>query len=547
MKIEVIHRRDKMKKTLVLMFTVLIIASLLTGCFGGYKSLDSAVEGEITIMLWSGDGTLMEDIGRKELTPEDLKGQNQAAAYAVAQAFNQIYPNVKINVFAKVGGPNDNGVTWQQELENFKAEYGRYPDVYASTDLVGDISRGLVADLSQFSDDPLYKTFNKSVMGMMNYYGFQAGVPQFLQPWGVYVNKALAEDNNLDVPGPNWTIDEYTDFIGRADGVNFWGAMDTEFDFIRTGSTKFEQMMFNYNGTGNYVDLNTDEIKDLIDYIPRWARTAVWPQRDLGLVPDEVMDANWAWSFKFFMENKILTNAGDPWMMGDCANPDPNHWGVCKSSDWDIYPRPATDYQPNTVGVVLDPLAVYNYCMADGDAECTEEETAQTKLAYTFAAFWAGDTRSMQARADQMFLDGEVLKTALNDSFPLVTGDEFDKQMEIWYSAPNHKRFEDPARMPGFHEVLRIWQAGQFWAVSDKAYPWTYNYEGASRPILYEWLNSWNPEVAGASRNDANWVDNVKSKLGDWSAAFNERFNESSKALKDGLKQFYGYSDSDFE
>jgi hypothetical protein len=535
-----------MKKTIVLLFALFLITSMLTGC-SGYKQLDSKVEGEISIMLWSGDGTFMEDIGRKELTPEDLKGQNQAAAYAVAKAFNQLYPNVKINVFAKSGGPHDNGVSWQQELENFKAEYGRYPDVYASTDLVGDISKGLIADLSKFDDDPLYKTFNKSVMGMMNYYGFQAGVPQFLQPWGVYVNKALAEDNNLDVPSPTWTIEEYTDFIGKADGVNFWGTMDTEFDFLRTGTTKFEQMMFNYAGKGNYVDLNTDEVKALIDYIPKWSKVAVWPQRDLGLVSDEVMNANWWWGFKFFMENKILTLGGDPWMMGDCANPDPNHWGVCKSSDWDIYPRPSTDYQPNTVGVVLDPLAVYNHCMLDGNAECTDAENAQTKLAYTFAAFWAGDTRSMQARADQNFKDGEVLKTALNDSFPLVTGAEFDKQMEIWYSAPNHARFKNPATMPGFHEVLRIWQAGQFWAVSDKAYPWTYNYEGASRPILYEWLNMWDPAVAGASRNDANWADNVKSKLGDWNTAFNQRFEESSKALKDGLKQFYGYKDSDFE
>ncbi|MBS3972298.1 MAG: hypothetical protein KGZ84_04730 [Erysipelotrichia bacterium] len=536
-----------MKKIIVLLFSIVLISSMLTGCAPSYKQLDSKVEGEITIMLWSGDGTYMEDIGRKELAPEDLKGQNNAAAYAVAKAFNQLYPNVKINVFAKSGGPNDNGVSWQQELENFKAEYGKYPDVYASTDLVGDISRGLVADLSQFKDDPLYKTFNTSVMGMMNYYGFQAGVPQFLQPWGVYINKALAEDNNIDVPGPTWTIEQYTSFIAKADGVNFWGTMDTEFDFIRTGTTTFEQQMFNYNGSGAFVDVNNDQVKALIDYIPRWSRVAIWPQRDLGLVSDEVMNANWWWSFKFFMENKILTNGGDPWMMGDCANPDPNHWGVCKSADWDIYPRPSTPYQPNTVGVVLDPLAVYNYCMLDGNPECTEEETAKTKLAYTFAAFWAGDTRSMQARADQMFLDGEILKTALNDSFPLVTGEEFQKQMDIWFSTPNHARFKDPNRMPGFHEVLRIWEAGQFWAVSDKAYPWTYNFEGASRPILYEWLNMWNPEVAGASRTDANWADNVKSKLGDWNTAFNQRFDESSNALRQGLIQFYGRKASDFE
>lgn len=162
-------------------------------------------------------------------------------------------------------------------------------------------------------------------------------------------------------------------------------------------------------------------------------------------------------------------------------------------------------------------------------------------------AFMTSSDTKPKSLCGQTFKDGEVLKTALNDSIPLVTGEEFDNQMEIWFSAPNHARFKDPAVMPGFHEVLRIFQEGQFWAVSDKAYPWTYNYEGASRPILYEWLNMWDPAVAGASRNDANWADNVKSKLGDWNTAFNQRFEESSKALKDGLKQFYGYKDSDFE
>lgn len=537
-----------MKKTIGLFFSIILIASILTGCVGNrFESLDADVAGEITIMLWSGDGTFMEDIGRRQFAPEDLRGQNNAAAVAVARAFNELYPNVKVNVFAKSGGPNDNGVGWSQELENFRAEHGRYPDIFASTDLIGDITRGLVADLSQFSNDPLYKSFNPSVMNMMNYYGFQGGLPQFLLPWGVYVNRALAEDNNIDVPSPTWTIDEYTRFVNSADGVNFWGSMDTEFDFIRTGTTVFEQMMSRYDGTGEFVDVDSDEVKTLIDFIPRWARSAIWPQHDLGLVPTAIMDENWWWSHRFFTQNRLLTNGNDPWMMGDCANPDPAHWAVCLSSDWDIYPRPSTEFQPNTVGVVIDPLVVFNFCMADGNPECTEEETAQTKLAYTFASFWAGDTRAWQARLDQQFLDGEILRTSLSTSFPLVTGPEFEEQMNIWFQAPNHARFSDPNRMPGFHEILRIWEAGQFWAVSDKTYPWTYNFEGASRPILYEWLNMWNPDVAGARRTDANWADNVKARLTDWNTSFNQRFTEARTGLRESLIQFYGFTAEDFE
>ena len=542
-----------MKKYLVLLLA-LAVTLTIAGCQDKYEALDTGIEGDVTVMLWSGDGSYIEDIGNKTLAPEDLAGQNQATIYAVAKAFNEIYPNVKINVYAKAAGPNDGGVSWDQERENFKTNYGHYPDIWASTNLVDDVTKGLVADLSQFSNDPLYQSFNPGVMQMMNYFGIQAGLPQFLQPWGVFVNKELAEQNNIDVPDPDWTIEEYTDFVNSADMTNFWGAMDTPFSFIFTGTTTLAAQLSSYDGSGDHINLNSNEVRALIPYISEWADSSIWGLQAQGLVPGEVMDANWWWGFKFFIENKILTLDGDPWMMGDAANPTEGHWGAAKSNDWDIYPRPSTAYQGNTVGVVLDPLAVYNFAMLDGNPEYTEDEQLQAKIAYTFASFWVGDTRAWQARADQEFLDGEALKSAMNDSFPLVTGEAFDEQMDIWYSTPIHARFSDPAVMPGFHEVLRLWEEGQIWDVSDKAYPWTYDDNGTVRPILNEWQNIWNPavitgnpEATSPLRSDAGWTDLVLSKLGDWNTAMNQRFLQSEAALREGLKQFYGLTDEDFE
>ncbi len=542
-----------MKKYLVLLLA-LAVTLTIAGCQDKYEALDTGIEGDVTVMLWSGDGSYIEDIGNKTLAPEDLAGQNQATIYAVAKAFNEVYPNVKINVYAKAAGPNDGGVSWDQERENFKTNYGHYPDIWASTNLVDDVTKGLVADLSQFSNDPLYQSFNPGVMQMMNYFGVQAGLPQFLQPWGVFVNKELAEQNNIDVPDPDWTIEEYTDFVNSADMTNFWGAMDTPFSFIFTGTTTLAAQLSSYDGSGDHINLNSNEVRALIPYISEWADSSIWGLQAQGLVPGEVMDANWWWGFKFFIENKILTLDGDPWMMGDAANPTEGHWGAAKSNDWDIYPRPSTAYQENTVGVVLDPLAVYNFAMLDGNPEYTEDEQLQAKIAYTFAAFWIGDTRAWEARAAQEFLDGETLKSAMNDSFPLVTGDAFDEQMDIWYSTPIHARFEDPAVMPGFHEILRLWEEGQIWDVSDKAYPWTYDDNGTVRPILNEWQNIWNPavitgnpEATSPLRSDAGWTDLVLSKLGDWNTAMNERFLLSEAALREGLKEFYGLTDADFE
>lgn len=536
-----------MKRLLLLLLVTVFALTLFASCGKTkYTALDTDVVGELSVMLWSGDGSYIEDIGHKDFAPEELLSQNIAATYAVSKAFNQIYPNVKINVYAKSGGPDDNDIPWAQELENFKAEHGSYPSLYASTDVVGDISKGLIADLSIFKDDPMYKSFNESVMNMMNFYGFQGGLPQYLLPWGVYINKSLAEDNNIDIPDPDWTIDDYANFVKQANMKDFYGAMDVPLSFIETGTKSINYMMAKHDGKGDYVNLNSDEVKSLINYIPELAKTAVWPQNDLGNIPSEVMDENGWWSFNFFINNKLLTLDGDPWMMGDAANSNPEHWGRVKADDWDIYPRPATDYQPCTVGVVLDPFVIYNYALDDGNPELSDEEYNKLKLAYTFATFWVGDTRAWQARADQMFNDNGQLKTCLNDSFPFVTGEEFNKQMEIWYSTETHKRFADKNKMPGFHKVLEIWEKGQFWDISDKSYPFYHDFEGSRRENLYEWKNYWNPEITGAMRTDANFVDVLKSKLNDWNIASNNRFRESDQRLRDALKKYYNYTDSDF-
>jgi len=541
-----------MKKYLVLLF-VMAVALTIAGCNKKYEALDTSVTGDVTVMLWSGNGTYIEDIGNKTLTDAEVGGQNQATIYAVAKAFNAKYPNVKVNVYAKSGGPNDGGVSWSQERENFKDTYGHYPDIWASTDLVSDTTNGLVADLSVFSNDPLYESFNPAIMKMMNYYGVQAGLPQYLLPWGVYINTALAEQNNIDVPDPDWDLDDYTDFVLSADNVNFWGAMDTPFSFIFTGTTTLAAQLSEYDGTGSYINVNSNEVRALLPYITEWSESAIWPQRDLGLVPDEVMNANWWWSHKFFMENKLLVNDGDPWMMGDAANPTEGHWGAVHSDGWDIYPRPATPYQGNTVGVVLDPLAVYNFGMLDGNPEYTEDESLQLKIAYTFASFWIGDNAAWEARANQNFMDGENPKSSMNDSFPLVTGDAFDEQMEIWYSINIHARFADEALMPGFQEVLRLWEAGEVHDVSDKAYLWNYDNEGTMSPILYEWSNMWNPAVltgdpaaTSPRRTDAAWLDTVLAKLPEWNTSFNQRYELAAANLKEGLMEFYGKTEADF-
>lgn len=512
-----------------------------------YLTLDSGVSGSIDVMCWSGDSVYHEDIGHQNIAPEDLTSQNYAMLYAMAKKFNEIYPNLKINLYAKADDPDGNDTTWDQELQNFKAEHGKYPDIYASTMLSDDTAKGMVADLSVYSDDPLYQSFNTSLMAKMNYYGFQAGLPQFMQPWGVYVNKELAEDNNIDVPNYDWDIDEYTDFVTSADNTNFWGLIyGSATQFIQTGTDTVIKAM----NDGTEINMASDQVMSLLGYIPQWSAYEIWTKNGEGAVDSAIMDDGWWWGYRFFCRNYCLAYDGDPWMMNTAAmgqNAD-GTWPVnaVESNDWDIYPRPATEYQGNTVGICIDPMAVHNYAMDDGDPAWSDAEKAQMDLAYAFASYWCGATEAMQARADQMWSNDGVLQSCLNDSFPLVTGSAFDEQMKIWYSTETHARYGDASKMPGFQYVVQLWEDGKIWDVSDKCYPWYVYEDGTRKECIYEWQNLTNADVVGVSVTDASWLDTVKANLPEWNTKMNARLEEAQNTLKEGLKTYYGFTDADF-
>ncbi|MFA5007272.1 MAG: hypothetical protein WC509_07370 [Candidatus Izemoplasmatales bacterium] len=528
--------------------------------------LDPNVEGIVDIVLWSGSGATYYDLGHQDLTADDLPAQNDAAAYAVAKAFNAIYPNVTINGYFRSGGPDG----WSQVLETYRDDNGRFPAVWASRFLSDDVEKGLVADLSRFEDDPLYQMLNPSIMKMMNYYGFQAGLPQYILPWGMYVNKTLADEQGIVMPGPDWDIDEYTEFVSNysteTDNLYF-GAMDVPLRLIESGTNTITEQLHNYDGGDSFIDLNSTEVRGMIHYLHDWAGSSFWGLYDIETEtlgaelaaasgPLHQLNTTLGWDYNFFREGYLLTLEYEPWMMGDCADPDGS--APCIMDDWDIYPRPATDYNDNTIGVVLDPMAVYNYCIDDGDLACSAEEELKIQIAYTFAIFWCADNRSFYERSEQMYSttdteSGEVYySSALNDSFPAVTGEMFDFQMDYWYKPAKHQRFnavnnDGDYLMPGFQEVVRIYNASQHWEVSDKSFPWQYSSGGQTLFILNEWLNYYNPDInGGVSRDDAAFESTILSLLPTWNQLVNERWASQFESLQESLTMYYGFTEDDF-
>ena len=119
--------------------------------------------------------------------------------------------------------------------------------------------------------------------------------------------------------------------------------------------------------------------------------------------------------------------------------------------------------------------------------------------------------------------------------------------MDIWYSVPTHTIYGDAAKMPGWQKCLELWENGDIWDVSDKAYPGKIQEDGVDKECLYEWTYYYKDEIMSAKRASDGWLDEIKSKLPEWNTLANERFAEADASLKEALTDFYGYTDADFK
>ena len=511
---------------------------------GATNLKDKKVKGEVSIMVWSGDGKYYEDMGHQTLKPEDITASNVAQVYAVAHKFNETYPNIKINLWSKEGDPDQVGTpTWEQEMENFKATYGKYPDIWASTNVTNDIKKGLVANLNVYKDDETYKAYNTQLMENLNYYGcFQAGLPSYTIPAGIWVNKSLASSKNISIPEPDWDIDDYTEFVANTDHSSYWGSKGTAASIVNIGTTTINKQIKEQNS----VDLNSEEVKSLLTYMNEWSQSTVDTDNGAGNVSLEIMKECSDYSWYFFSKNRTLTNFEDPWYITAAADESASESDTyVNASDWDIYPYPATDYCENTVKVVMDPICLHNYAADDNNKEWSDAEKKQLDVTYAFATYWTASTEAKKAIFDQQYSDGtQIKKTTTGDSFPVVKGEAFDEQMEIWNNVDAHKGYE---AKEGWQKVLEIWKAEKYWDYADKCKALSITENGETKDCLYEWNNKWDEEVAGSWMTDKNWVDNVKSRLSDWNKKINDRLETAQKQLKDKLKENYGLTDADFK
>jgi len=501
-----------------------------------FRGLPADTAGELTIMMWGGDDSLHRDIGGRIIPGDELGGINVAAIHAVAREFNTMFPNIRINLFSQSGDPDRDYTPWEQHRENFYIEHGLRPDIFTVTDLVGDIMRGQVADLSVFEDDPRFQQFNSSIMGMMNFEGRQFAMPQYMIPAGVFVNRDLANQNNIDIPPINWTWEQYLAFVSHHSVEEWYGSLSPPWNIMNTGTRDIQYQLVNRGPNDPFVNIDTEANREFIRDVARIVPHAMWNQRNSGNISDEFMAANGWWSWFFFARGSSLTLNVNSYMMGYAAI---EGGGMAvESPDWDIFPRPSTAHVGNHIGVVLDPMAIHNY--AGGTGVMTPEQELQLRMAWEFVVFLTGNTRSFEVRQDQIWYDSAgASRTALNPSMSFVTGQPFYDQMEIWGRDPARARFMDASLMPGWQRVMELWEQGQFWEVSDKSFPWTHEFEGGRRAIWHEWGSRHTEATTGAPEHEPQWVDLAISLMPEWDRVINERWAQAFEDLSGAIGRFY--------
>ena len=407
--------------------------------------------------------------------------------------------------------------------------------------MASEIENGFIADLSIFSDDPALEIFNPTILRMMTHHGRLFGVPVYAMPWGIYVNRSLAENANLDVPDPNWTLDEFIFFSANHRRDEWYGGMGIPWVLMDTGTPDFFYNLLWREDGDPYVRMDTPAIREILSIAPRVMWHSLHTNRAAGNISPAFLshyagtDGGNVDRWRLFSHGRLLTHYHDPNRMtvaGSSVHPN-----RVQIREWDYFPRPSTEWVGNHLGNIIEPFGIRNFAMLDGDAALSQYELERLQLAWEFVRFFSLDRRSWNARADFTF--GEYGLSALNEGFPFVVGQLYWDIMDLYFLAEERQIFGNTNRFPGFHYVMDLWQAGQFWALWSNVFPLRHMHGTTNRLIYHEWQEKHSRSVVGAHETDLNWYDQIMVHLPNWDTLFNERWEDRFAQIYENMQRFY--------
>ena len=497
----------------------------------GWTGIDMNIARSLTIaMACTGGGGYLRDVGRDPtLDLSEIESLRAASITAAARVFNNYFPNVTINFFWPASGGD-----WVTHRTNFANEHGYHPHIMMSRQVPEEIQRGTIGDLTIFADDPVWYLMNPTLKRMMMVHDRIWALPFLAIPYGIYVNRTLAENQNLDAPPINWTMQEYIQFVSNMRSNEYYGAHDIPGQARGIWNTISRDFHYNltFREAGDpFVRMDTQAQREVHAFMPQVARFS-WRQLvNVGSASTVFSGGRSEWLM--FAEGLFLTYSRNPFNISYAA--DPNSPRRVQAPDWDLYPRPASDWVHNHVGLYVLPIVLHNIAMTDGDPTLSPDEYLQKLLAWEFLRFFTFDLRAWTAKASTTF--GEHDSTALDAVFPFTVGQLYWDMLDLFFQATQRSAFANPNRFPAFHYVMELWQSGNNWGVWPYMFPWYTQIDGARRPILAEW----NSRVTGVGARilDPNWLDQIYVHLPIWDDLFNSRWEHVHNNLMNDIERWY--------
>jgi multiple sugar transport system substrate-binding protein len=480
-----------MKRILTLSLVLVLVVSLLavTGCAAPTPTptpspvptatpipkvdygASLTYEGKLTYLIWGGD--------------IDVK-QEQAKA----DLFTAKYPKITVEIVQQNGA-------WPDILAAHKAD-GTFPDLFWNPDVGAFVTSDYAADISMFKDDVDYGVWNAALVKAANYGGFQAAMPIKYFTSGVYINKTLLEQNNIDMPSLDWSVADFTQItkdlaaVGgdfRAIGWPLWNSLFCTPDGIDRAIREGKDYDF---GTAENIALQT-------------ARQEQWKYSNDHLKTVDTKDYG-------FDGGKVGMIDDMSWGIGWYALQANDNKGL--PFEWDYYPLPSLEAGGKQYQLaVSDFLSISNIAMSDGDRAVSDTEKAKLTAAYVLMKYLTINEEGYM----------ESLALGFN-SLPVFQSDAAITAFKATYKIPGKPGYtkvlemmNDPDLMVAEPNKFVPGTSSAFW---DKYYNVLLGNDADGKP----WLDN------------AGFIANLQQKAGDANTQAKQAIADASAALIKALK-----------
>lgn len=427
-------------------------------------------KGKLTYLIWGGE----IDIEQEQ---------------AKANLFTEKYPDIEIEIVQQ-NGP------WPDILAAKQAD-GTFPDLFWNPEIYTFIVSDYIADLSVFNDDIDYSKWNADLMNMANYGGMQAAVPNKYFTSGVYINKSLLEENNIEMPSINWSLQDMTDIISSlaATGGDFRGCGWP----IWNGIFVTPSGMYRNIEAGKPFDFGDPENIKIHEY-----RHEQFPYSNDYLKEIDKKDYT-------FETGKVGIIDDMSWGIGWYAKEVNEGQGL--GFEWDYYPLPSLEPNGQQYQLaVADFISVANIAMTDGNREINESEMEKLTACYVLLKY--------------LCLNEEGYLKALELGFNSLPVFESQTATDAFVNAYGI------ADKPGYKRVLEMMNDPEVMVVEPNKF-----IPGASAAV---WDHYFNLVLTNEMMAKADYVANIQQKAPDMTAQAASVMEEASTTLQKVLKENYG-------